>query len=75
MDELLALLQDVKPDVDFEHCESLIDDGLLDSFDIISIVREINDAFDVTVSAEDIDPDNFNSAKQLWAMIERLKNE
>ena len=75
MDELLALLKDVKPDVDFEHCDTLIDDGLLDSFDIISIVREIGDTFDVTVTAEEIDPDNFNSARQLWAMIQRLQGE
>lgn len=75
MEELLALLKGVKEDVDFERCETLIDDGLLDSFDIITIVHEVNDTFDVNVTAEDIDPDNFNSAKQLWAMIQRLREE
>ena len=75
MNELLALLKSIKSDVDFATCESLIDDGLLDSFDIITIVHEVNDTFDVTVTAEDIDPDNFNSAKRLWALIERLRSE
>lgn len=75
MEELLALLKGVKEDVDFMRCETLIDDGLLDSFDIITIVHEVNDTFDVNVTAEDIDPDNFNSAKQLWAMIQRLREE
>lgn len=73
MEKLLEILNEVNPDVDYENCTTLIDDGLLDSFAILEIVSEINDEFDVEVSAPDIVPENFNSAKALWEMIERLQ--
>ena len=73
MDELLELLEDIKPTVDFRTCTSLIDDGYLDSFDILSIVSELNDAFGIEISPVDIIPENFNSAQALWDMVERLK--
>lgn len=74
MDELLELLEDIKPTVDFRTCTGLIDDGYLDSFDILSIVSELNDAFGVEISPVDIIPENFNSAQALWDMVERLKD-
>ena len=73
MEKLLEILNEVNPDVDYENCSTLIDDGLLDSFAILEIVSEINDEFDVEVSAPDIVPENFNSAKALWEMIQRLQ--
>lgn len=73
MERLIEILENVKPDVDFENCETLIDEGLLDSFSILAIVGEINDEFDVEISAPDIVPENFNSAKALWALVERLQ--
>ena len=73
MDELLVLLEDIKPTVDFRTCTGLIDDGYLDSFDILSIVSELNDAFGIEISPVDIIPENFNSAQALWDMVERLK--
>ena len=75
MEQLLEILNELHPEVDFETCETLIDDKILDSFDIISIIAEINDVFDVTVSAEYIIPENFNSAKALYALIEKLEDE
>ena len=74
MDELLELLEDIKPAVDFRTCTGLIDDGYLDSFDILSIVSELNDAFGIEISPVDIIPENFNSAQALWNMVERLKD-
>lgn len=74
MERLLEILEEINPDIDFENCTTLIDDGLLDSFAILEIVAEINDAFDVEVSAPEIIPENFNSAHALWAMIQRLKD-
>lgn len=75
MEQLLEILTELHPEVDFETCETLIDDKILDSFDIISIIAEINDVFDVTVSAEYIIPENFNSAKALYELIEKLEDE
>lgn len=75
MDELLEILTDLHPDVDFETCDTLIDDKILDSFDIVSIIAEINDVFDVTIPAEEIIPENFNSAEALYDLIERLGDE
>ena len=75
MDELLEILQELHPEVNFEEEEHLIDDKILDSFDIVSIISEIADQFDVTISAEHILPENFNSAKALYALIQQLEDE
>lgn len=75
MEKLLEILSDLHSDVDFEAEESLIDDGILDSMDIISLITEISEEYDVTITARDIIPANFNSAKALYALIERLSNE
>ncbi|GHV04808.1 hypothetical protein FACS1894217_00640 [Clostridia bacterium] len=75
MEALLNILQDLHPEVDFTDNCALIDDGILDSFDIISIIAALNDEFDITVSAEEIVPENFNSAEALYAMTQRLADE
>lgn len=75
MDELLEILRGLHPEVDFETCDNLVDGKILDSFDIISIISEINEEFDVTISAEYIVPENFNSAKALYALIQKLEDE
>ena len=75
MEELLGILNEMHPDVDFEAEEALIDGGILDSLDIVSLISEISETFDVTVTAKDITPENFNSAKALWALIRRLEDE
>ena len=75
MDEILEILKDLHPDVDFESCDTLIDDGILDSFDIVTIIAEISDAFDVKIGAEQIVPENFNSAEALYALIQKLEDE
>ena len=75
MEELMEILQDVHPDVDFETEEHLVDDKILDSFDIVSLIAEINENFDIAVTAKDILPENFNSARALYALIQRLEEE
>ena len=75
MDELLTILEDLHPDIDFNTCDTLIDDGIIDSFDIVSIIAEVNDTFDVVIPAEEIVPENFNSAQSLYELIERLADE
>ena len=75
MEELLKILKEIHSDVDFETCTTLIDDGILDSFDIISIITEVSSEFDVQIPANEIVPENFNSAEALWKLIERLEDE
>ena len=75
MNELIEILEEIQPGVDYENCTALIDDGLLDSLSIIAIVGEIEDNFDVMIPAVEIIPENFNSASALWSLIERLQEE
>lgn len=73
MEKLLELLKGVRPDVDFENETALIDDGLLDSFDVVSIISEIDDVFGVQIRINELDPENFNSAEAIWNLIQKLK--
>ncbi len=75
MEKLIEILEDIQPDVDYEICEDLIDGHYLDSLSIISLISEIEEEFDITVPAVEIIPDNFNSAKKIMAMINRLREE
>jgi acyl carrier protein len=75
MEKLLKILNDLHPDVDFENNDSLIDDGILDSLDIVTLVTEIYSEFDVTIPAEEIVPENFNSAEALMALITKIDEE
>ena len=75
MNELLDMLSDLHEDVDFESCDTLIDDGILDSFDIVTLITQIKDECDVTIPADEIVPENFNSAEAIWNLIRRLDEE
>ena len=75
MEKLIEILTDLHPDVDFETEDGLVDNGILDSLDIVTLITEINDKFDVSIPAEEIIPENFNSAAALMALIERLDEE
>ena len=75
MNELIEILENLHPEVDFDTCTTLIDDKILDSFDIISVISEINEEFDVVIPAEEIIPENFNSAQALYDLITRLSDE
>ena len=73
MEQLMEILEDICPDVDFENEKSLVDDKILSSFDIISIISEFSDAFNIRITPAEIIPENFNSADALWNMICKLK--
>ena len=75
MEQLLEILKGIRPDVDFENETALIDDGILDSFDVVSIISELDDAFDVQIRITELDPDNFNSAEAIWDLVQKLKEE
>ena len=75
MEKLVEILDELHPDVDFETEEHLIDNKILDSFDIVTIVAEIDAEYDVAIPAEELIPENFNSAKALYALVEKLMDE
>ena len=73
MEELLEILQDIDDSVDYENETALIDDHILDSFGIITLISEIEEHFDFEVDAAEMTPENFNSAAAMWEMIQRLQ--
>ena len=72
---IISLLEDIKDDIDFESCTTLIDDGLLSSLDIIQLIGELNDEFDISIPATEIVPANFNSVDSMVSMVKRLEDE
>lgn len=75
MEKLLKILRELHPDVDFSTESGLIENGVLDSLDIVTLVTEINETFDVSIPADEIVPGNFDSAKSIYALIERLDED
>ena len=75
MDEIITILKNLHPDVDFETCDTLIDDGILDSLSIVMLVGALNEAYDISIGAEDLVPENFNSAEAILALVQRLEDE
>ena len=75
LEDVIGMLEDIQEDVDYETCTTLIDDHVLDSFDILAIVSAADEEFDVTIPAKEIVPENFNSAAALCALIQRLADE
>ena len=73
MEELIEILEDIDDSVDYEKETKLIDNHILDSFGIITLVSEIEEKFDIEVAAAEMTPENFNSAQSLWKMIQRLQ--
>lgn len=71
--QLLHLLSQLHPEVDFETAEGLIDNKILTSFDVVAIVADLAEGFDVELGAVDIVPENFNSAQALFALIQRME--
>lgn len=75
MDQILEILDGLGLGIDFENCTTLIDDGILESLDIVSVIAELSDAFDITIPAREIVPENFNSAEAMLNMVNRLLDD
>lgn len=74
-EELREILEEVRPDIDFDNETELIDGGILESMDIVAIVGEIKETFDVEIGIEQLVPENFNSEEAMLALIEKLQDE
>lgn len=73
--DLLEILSDLHPEVDFETAEKLFDNKILDSFDVVTIITEVGSEFDIRIPAEEITPENFNSAQALFDLIQRIEED
>lgn len=74
-EDLLRILKKIKPEVEFEGSEHLIDEGELDSLSIVEVVSAIDEEFDIEIGVKDIVPENFNSVEAMWNLIQKLLDE
>lgn len=74
-EQIIEILEDIQQEADYETCQTLIDDHILTSLDVLSLVAELEDEFDVTIPTVEIIPSNFNSVDAIAAMVERLQEE
>lgn len=75
MEELLEILREINPDVDYETCDKLVEDGYITSMQIVMLVGEINQEFGIAIPANKILPEYFNSAKNIYELILELEEE
>lgn len=75
MEELMEILEGLRPDVDFASETALVTGNILDSFDIVGLVAELNDAYDIEVGPSDLIPENFDSAAAILALVEKLQED
>ena len=73
METLIIILEEIDDDIDWEYESRLVDDRILDSLTVITMIADLENAFDVEIRAEESTPANFNSAEAIWKMICRLK--
>lgn len=74
MEQLLAILNEMNDTIDYESENALIDGEIIDSLDLMELISEMEEAFDITIEMEDIIPENFNSAEAMWELITRLQD-
>ncbi len=72
MEKIMEILKELRPDVDFTAEKALIDGNIFSSFDLLNLVEELSDAFDIEIETDDIIPANFNSAEGIYGLIQRV---
>ena len=75
MDKILQIAKGVRDDVDFKNETKLVDDDILDSYDVVAIVSELMEEFDVEIGVDDLEPENFNSIELMYKLVQRLQDE
>lgn len=74
MEEVIKILQEIEPGHDYAKEDNLIEDEILDSFDIVNLVARLNNQFDIEIETQDVIPSNFKSAKAIYDLVERLED-
>jgi len=75
MDKVLEIAKGVRNDVDFENETKLVDDGIIDSYDVVAIVTELMEEYDVEIGVDDLQPENFNSITLMQNLVKRLQDQ
>lgn len=75
MDKVLSILKEIKSGIDYEKEQKLVDDEILDSFEVVAIIGELSEAFGIEITVDDMVPENFNSAKAIYDLVLRLQEE
>lgn len=74
MEELIEIIKEYVPDIELNKEQALLDDALIDSIQLVEIISDISEKFQIEISGDDIDPDNFQSIQKIWKLILKLKN-
>lgn len=72
MDKIMEILKELRPDVDFETEKALVDGGIFSSFDIMKLIEELSDAYDIDIETDDIIPENLNSAEGIYRLVQKV---
>ena len=75
MEQLMDILMEINPDIDYQNEKKLIDEKVLDSFSIVNLVSQISESFDIEISPKYLIPENFNSVDAMWKMIQTIMDE
>lgn len=75
LEAVKEVLRDLHPDEDTDECEGLVSDGILDSYDIITIITQLADEFDAVITADKITPENFDSARAIAELVDEILND
>lgn len=75
MDQIIEILQGIRDDIDYTTEKNLVDGGILDSFDIVGLITELRDAYDIEIDITELSPENFNSAEAIYELVEKKLNE
>ncbi|MBQ3377138.1 MAG: acyl carrier protein [Synergistaceae bacterium] len=74
MEEILKILEEIRPEFDFKASSNFIEDGLLDSFDIVTLVNILEEKYQIKIDGLDIIPENFSSAESIFNLVNKNKN-
>ncbi len=75
MERILSIAKEIRPDLDWENATALMDDELLDSFDVVGIAGELMETYDIEITVDDIEPENWNSIECITNMVQRKMDE
>ncbi len=74
-EKVLSILKEIRPEFDFEESDNFVEDGYLDSFDIVTLVSELETAFDVIIDGLDVLPENFETVRDICNMVNKSREE